>query len=106
MCNCPACNRSSVVPLPRDKWVIGQRIRRVYHFPMRTVTHCVTGLPVHIPDSYAENTGTIIPSPFVALPFPREGFYYILDNGTELWAWDFMIASGIGCYSPIMEARE
>jgi len=103
MCNCPACNRSSVVPLPRDKWRIGQRIKRVYHFPAMTVTHRVTGLPVHIPDAYAEQEGTIIPCPFPPLPFPRKGIYIVLDNGIEMWAWDFMITSGIGYHSPIME---
>ena len=87
-CNCPACDRSSVIPLSRDKWLVGQRVIETWHSPERR--------PIDYTGIIADKSW----SPPVNL---IDGVMVQWDNGAISWHWDFMIENGIGYGSPLRE---
>lgn len=95
-CTCPVCNKESVVPLPCEKWVLGQRVKQTYHFVMENYQEK--------PEEY---TGVIVPCPedcSINKELKHEGVWVLWDNGCLRWHWDYAVESGGGpSHSPLME---
>ena len=96
MCTCNACNPSQVTPLPREKWVVGQRVALTWH-RIETHPNMPQGDPVEV-------RGTIVPRP------PKwhqnsEGVMFSPDNlHTRIfWIWDFVLEGGGANDSPLYE---
>ena len=104
-CNCFACKPASAPQLPKEKWIVGQAVKFWYHSP--DYRH-ENGKLVEVWREPSLRYGVVIPYDSPAVAVGRDGILVALTdnkpNNGPFWAWDFMIESGIGYQSPIVEA--
>ena len=104
-CNCFACKPDTATPLPRNLWRIGQAVKFWYHSP----DYChENGKLVEVWREPSLRYGVVASYTSPAIEVGRDGIFVAFTdnkpNNGSFWAWDFMIESGIGYMSPIVEA--
>jgi len=94
-----------IAPLPKEKWAIGQEVKFWYHSP--DYRH-ENGKLVEVWREPILRHGVISLYHSLEVKNCIDGiFVKFIDNrpnNGSFWAWDFMIESGIGYMSPIVEA--
>ena len=104
-CNFPACRHDMVAPLPKEKWIVGQAVKFWYHSP--DYRH-ENGKLVEVWREPSLRYGAVSSYDSPAVEVGRDGIFVAFTdnkpNNGSFWAWDFMIESGIGYMSPIVEA--
>ena len=104
-CNCFACKPEMATPLPKEKWIVGQAVKFWYHSP--DLRH-KNGKLVEMWREPSLRYGVVASYTSPAIEVGRDGIFVAFTdnepNNGPFWAWDFMIESGIGYQSPIVEA--
>ena len=114
-CNCFACKPKTATALPQNLWKIGQAVKFWYHSPdyrSDSSGRLLRGSDGKLLAFYDKGPtlryGVVIPYDSSAVEVGRDGIFVAFTdnkpNNGPFWEWDFMIESGIGYQSPIVEA--